>query len=159
MNSHMQLQQIAYALVLMLAFGAYWWWRSRGRGGRQTEVYLGLSPGEELETYASGRHHLDFGVADVGAAALGMERVGKNVTLAKTRQGSLILRTEGAPPLRLQPGQLRVRCIKENVESRAGFAGTAEPADIIELSVEGNGVQHLVFARSVCNALAQLSAR
>lgn len=142
------MSQLLYVVLVLVGFGAYWWYRSAGQGGRGVQNHLGLSAGEEIKTYVTGRHHLELGAADVGAAAVGMVRTGKTVTVTLTTSGALVLRTEGDAPIRPAKGALVVRKVRDGVDSLVGTQGAPEPADAFELSGAGIPTMTLVLARS-----------
>lgn len=142
------MSQLLFAVVFLGAFGAYWWFSQGRKGNRAVHEHLGLSAGEEIKTYVTGHHHLVRGAADVGAAALGMERSGKTVTFVVSSAGALVIRTEGGAPMRPQKGTLVVTKVADSVDRLSGTGGTAEPADAFEISAPGLPTITVALARS-----------
>lgn len=149
------MSQVLFAIVFLAAFGGYWWYSQGRKGNRAVHEHLGLVAGEEIKTYMTGHHHIALGAADVGAAALGMQRVGKNVTVALATNGALVLRTEGDQPLRPAKGSLVLNKVAENVDTLSGTGGTKEPADAIEISGPNMPTMTIALARSSAELIDQ----
>lgn len=144
------MKQAVVAIIFLAGFVGYWWWKSRGRALHE---FLGLEPGEELKRYMTGRHAVALGVGDLGAAALGMQRVGKTITVAITQANALVIRTQGAAPLRPQPKQLQITRVKESVDKMSGAQGTSDVADEYEVQVSGTAPFRIVIARSCAEVM------
>lgn len=147
------MSQMLFAIVLLAGFGAYWWFSQGRKGSRAVNEHLGLSAGEDIKTYVTGHHHVVRGAADLGAAALGMERVGKTVTFAVSTAGTLVIRTEGSPPMRPHKGQLVVTKVADAVDTLSGTGGTSEPADAFEIGAPGMPTITVALARSSAEML------
>lgn len=152
------MSNILYVVVLLAAFGGYWWWSQGRKGNAGLNEHLGLGPGDVLKTYVTGRHHVETGGGDLAAAAVGMQRVGKTVTLVLTQGNALVVRTEGDPPLRLTPGALRLTRVKENVDRLSGTDGKSDTADVYDLAPGQGPVLRIVLARSAADMLTAWSS-
>lgn len=142
------MSQLIYVVLFLAAFGGYWWYSQGRKGNRALPDHLGLSPTEQLRSYVTGRHDVQRGAADVGAAMVGMERVGKGVTFALTQEGALVIRTEGGAAQRPVRGSTTVRVLATDTDKLSGTMGQAEPADTVEIASPGIPTMNVVLARS-----------
>lgn len=110
----MQIPTWLYIIIMIAVLGGYWWYKY-GRhtsGGQGSAGYLKhkfqTRDGENLAKTFNGSFHIEMGAADVGAALVGMQRVGKALIIGLTDQNRVILAyaTTEEPPIQLEKKQV-----------------------------------------------------
>ena len=152
------MSQILFGVVFVAAFAGYWWYSHGRKGNRAVHDHLGLAAGEEIQTYFTGHHHLARGASDVGAALVGMQRVGKTVTCVFSTSGALVIRTQGDTPLRPDKGTLVMNKVADSVDRLSGTGGKAEPADAFEISMPNAPTITVALARSCAELIQRWNA-
>ena len=107
----MQIPTWLYVLVMLSVVGGYYWYTVGRHGKDYYKHKFGLGEGENIIHMVSGSYMLDKSLAtDVGLALVGMQRVGKTLTVILTDRNRLIIShtSNSDPNIYLEKDQVKI---------------------------------------------------